>query len=112
MNHGFVFMFPVFTLLPMDRPGPLRLTAGRELFVPVFTDADAVRTFLERSPITECRVLALADGAALAEFLRSPLLRTARCGPEKVLVDPKDPGPGWMRVFDRRTLIAALSGAS
>lgn len=104
MDDGFVITFPVFSLLPKEKPGPQLLTAIGKLFIPLFTDADAVRTFLDRSTFHECRVAVLATVPALVEFLKG-----SRCPSAIVMVDPMDPGPGWRRLFDRQALIAELT---
>lgn len=103
MADGFVWTFPVFSLLPKAKPGPQLLTAVGKWFIPLFTDADAVRTFLERSTFHECRVAVLMNVPALVEFLKGSQRPSAI-----VMVDPLDPGPGWRQLFDRQALIADL----
>lgn len=103
MVDGFVWTFPVYSLLPKAKPGPLLLTAAGKLFIPLFTDADAVRTYLDRSTFHECRVAVLMNVRALVEFLKA-----SRCPSAIVMVDPIDPSPGWRQLFDRRVLIAEL----
>lgn len=93
MEEQFVLTFPVYVLLLKDGTGTILLRYGTDIWLPLFTDRDAVQTYLERSEIEECFVQELQTPPDLAAFLRNPPGRSGTSEVSWVVIDPIDPGP-------------------
>jgi hypothetical protein len=107
----FVITFPVYALLLNDGSGVVALRHGTDIWLPLFTDNDAVQTYLERSEIGECLVRQLSTSAELADFLENPPSRVPGKPPgdcETVVIDPIDPAPRRVMLFNIPKLIQSL----
>jgi hypothetical protein len=91
MEEQFILTFPVYALLLKDGTGTILLRHGTDdIWLPLFTDRDAVQTYLERSEIKECLVRELRTTADLGDFLRNPPSRSRTNNVGWVIIDPID----------------------
>jgi hypothetical protein len=90
MPESFVFTFPVYSMLVPDGSGVLYLGSGQLglSFLPLFTDLDGVRTYLERSPTFEAMIIELKTKQDLLQFLKSPPTRLEKSKAEIIIIDP------------------------
>lgn len=107
-DEPFILTFPVYALLLKDGTGTIFLRHGTDLWLPLFTDSDAVKTYLERSDIKECIIQELSTPASLGSFLRNPPSRSGRNSIGKVIIDPIDPGPRTVTLFTVQQLLASI----
>jgi hypothetical protein len=107
-DERFVLTFPMYTLLFKDGTGTILLRHGSDIWLPLFTDSDAVQTYLERSEIKECIVQELPTPASLGMFLRNPPSRSGRSDVGWVVIDPVDPSPRTVTLFTVQQLLASL----
>jgi hypothetical protein len=107
-EEQFILTFPMYTLLLKDGTGTILLRHGQDIWLPLFTDSDAIRTYLERSKIKESVIQELATPASLGAFLRNPPSRSGRKDVVWVVIDPLDPGPRTVTLFTVQQLLASL----
>ena len=108
MDEQFVLTFPTYALLLKDGTGTVFLQNGEDIWLPLFTDDDAVRTYLERSEIKECIVLELSTPTLLGSFLRNPPSRSGLSDVRWVIIDPVESGQRNVTLFTLQQLLASL----
>ena len=108
MTDDFAMKFPVHSLLLKDGSGVILLRHGPALWLPIFTDADALETYVERAEIRAYRRVDLATPENLARFLEDPPSRIKPAQFDAVIVDPIAPEPGTVSLFNPPDLIASL----
>lgn len=108
MEEQFLLTFPVYALLFKDGTGTILLRHGTEIWLPLFTDHDAVQTYLERSQIDECLVREIRTTAELGVFLRNPPCRSGTYKVGWVIIDPIDPGPRIVTLLTVNQILASL----
>jgi hypothetical protein len=108
MEEQFVLKLPVYALLLKDGTGTVFLRHGTNVWLPLFSDRDAVQTYLERSEIEECLVQELRSPADLAVFLRNPPSRSGTNKIGTVIIDPIDPGPRTVTLLTVDQILASL----
>jgi hypothetical protein len=106
MSEDFAMRFPVRSLLLKDGSSVMLLRHGNSLWLPIFTDADSLATYIERSEIRDYREIALATAKDLAAFLEKPPGRTPKY--DAVIADPISPEPGTVSLFNPINLISSL----
>jgi len=112
MDDSFLLTFPMYALLLKDGTGTIFFRHGENILLPLFTDKDAVQTFLERSEIQECLVQELQTAANLGAFLRNPPSRSGNNDVCHVIFDPLDPGPREVNAFTFNQVLASLPTGS
>ena len=112
MEQEFVLNLPMFALLFPDRTGTIFVQHGEDILLPLFTDRDAVVTFLDRSDIKNCWVKEMATPAELGAFLRDPPSRSPRGGrgdADRVVIDLIDDNPRRVTVLTVAQLLASVT---
>lgn len=107
MNDEFLLSLPAYTLLLKDSTGALLLRHGQDMWLPLFTDEDAVRTFVERS------------GLAVQRGLLRKAGKTGGChfGTSHVFTEKTEPGKRYLRctvktsIWSRRVDVPRLNPA-
>ena len=107
-DDQFVLTFPMYALLLKDGTGTILLRTGADIWLPLFTDSDAVQTYLERSEIKECIIQELSTPASLGAFLRDRPSRAGRNDVGWVVIDPIDPSPRTVTLFTVQQLLDSL----
>jgi hypothetical protein len=108
MEEQFVLTFPMYALLLKDGTGTILLRHGTDIWLPLFTDRDAVQTYLERSEIKECLVLELRTTADLRAFLHNPPSRSGTNAVGWVIIDPIDTSPRTVTLLTVHQILASL----
>lgn len=109
MDDGFVFTFPVYAFLLKDGSGAIAVRHGTDIWLPLFTDSDAARTYLERSDIQECLVQELRTPAEFADYLENQPSRVpGKSSIETGIIDPLDSQPRQVMLFNIPKLIESL----
>jgi hypothetical protein len=100
-QQPFLVSFPAYTLLSPDDQTPLVLKRGDQKVIPLFTDLDRVKAYVERGQVF-CAVASMADPAELNRFL-------SRFKPgDLVGLDPLDDRLGMITVYSVAQVLAAI----
>lgn len=64
----FMVTFPVFLIRSGDG-GLMPIQGDRELYIPMFTDEDSAKTFMERKGVAKYSMARFADAGSLRDYL-------------------------------------------
>jgi hypothetical protein len=107
-DEAFIMTFPAYSLLLKDGSGAILLQNRAEIWLPIFTDRDSVQTYVERSEIKDCLVVEIPDAVAFKRFLLNPPSRAGKTMPKAIIIDPIDPRPRSVTLFDVQHLLSQL----
>ena len=107
-TESFLFTYPVYAFLLKDGTSAIYHRHGNEICLPLFTDQDAARTYLQRSEINECQMRQLRNPAELKAFIRNPPRGSGDPEVKTIAMDPIDVSPPTLRLLDAQLVISQL----
>ena len=108
MEVDFLLTYPLYALALKDGTGTISLEAGARRFLPLFTDVDAVESYLDEAAIEDCDIEVLETAPLLRDFLANLATPADGIGIEWVVLDPLADGSGVFTLVTLEQILRTL----